>query len=78
MSGFAHPQRHHVAVLARDGLLPMELSLVHELFGKAGEAEGAPLYEVLTCAAEPGSLRTIADFAITVEAGPDVLAEADT
>ncbi|GAA4296538.1 hypothetical protein GCM10023178_68560 [Actinomadura luteofluorescens] len=36
---------HRVAVLVREGVLPMELGIVHQLFGQARSAEGAPLYE---------------------------------
>lgn len=78
MSGFVHPERHHVAVLVRCGVRPMELGLVHQLFGRACSADDAPLYEVLTCTPEPGEMRTTADFAITIAHGPEALAEADT
>jgi transcriptional regulator GlxA family with amidase domain len=64
---------HRVVVLARPGVLPMELGLIHELFGAAGGR-----YEVITCALEPGPVRTDADFAILVEHGPHALATADT
>jgi transcriptional regulator GlxA family with amidase domain len=64
---------HRVAVLARPGALPMELSLVHELFGTAGDR-----YEVVTCALVPGRLRIRADFSLLIERGADALAEADT
>lgn len=67
-----------VAVLVRDGVMPMELGLVHQLFGSARSASGEPLYEVVTCAVVPGVIRTDADFPIHVERGPDALACADT
>jgi transcriptional regulator GlxA family with amidase domain len=51
----------------------MELGLVHQLFGTAGG-----LYQVITCALEPGPVRVDADFAILVEHGPEALATADT
>ncbi|MFD1828614.1 GlxA family transcriptional regulator [Streptomyces desertarenae] len=75
---FRHPERHRVAVLVRDGLLPLELGIPHRIMGKARSAAGEPLYEVLTCAAEPGEVRTDADFTVRVEHGPEALAEADT
>ncbi|MGH3468133.1 MAG: AraC family transcriptional regulator, partial [Thermocrispum sp.] len=75
---FTHPDRHRVAVLVRHGLMPMELGLVHQMFGKAAAADGEPLYEVVTCALRPGSVRTHADFPIHVAHGPEALAEADT
>lgn len=75
---FAHPGRHRVAVLVRPGLLPMELGIVHRLFGQARAADGTPLYEVLTCTLFPGAVRTEADFTVDIAHGPQVLSEADT
>ncbi|MEV0319095.1 GlxA family transcriptional regulator [Streptomyces sp. NPDC050658] len=76
MSGAETP--HTVAVLVRDGVLPMELGLVHQLFGNARSADGTPLYQPLTCALAPGRIRTDADFPIYAEHGPDTIATADT
>ncbi|WP_207943650.1 helix-turn-helix domain-containing protein [Actinomadura sp. KC345] len=70
--------RHRVAVLVREGVLPMELGIVHQLFGNARSRQGAPLYEVASCAVEPGNVPTDADFAVAVPHGPAALAEADT
>ncbi|WP_237322646.1 GlxA family transcriptional regulator [Streptomyces sp. JJ36] len=78
MSVFRHPERHRVAVLVRHGLLPIELGIPHRLMGIAVDADGAPCYEVLTCSATPGALRTDADFTVNVPLGPEALAEADT
>jgi transcriptional regulator GlxA family with amidase domain len=64
---------HRVAVLARPGVLPMELSLVHELFRSAGRR-----YQVITFAAAPGPVRVSGDFTMGVEHGPEVLATTDT
>jgi transcriptional regulator GlxA family with amidase domain len=64
---------HRIAVLARPGVLPMELSLVHELFRATGDR-----YQVITCAFAPGPVRVSADFSILVEHGPQALASADT
>ncbi|WP_367125115.1 GlxA family transcriptional regulator [Streptomyces phytohabitans] len=74
---------HRVAVLVRDGVLPLELGLVHQLFGAAVAPPGAPdagrrLYAVVTCAPAPGEVRTDADFPVLVRHGPEALAEADT
>ncbi|WP_020667209.1 GlxA family transcriptional regulator [Amycolatopsis nigrescens] len=78
MSAFVHPGRHPVAVLVRHGLLPMELGIVHRLFGQAVTTGGEPLYEVLTCTPDPGEIRTDADFTIMVGHGPEILAQAAT
>lgn len=74
----ARAGRRTVAVLVRDGVLPMELGLVHQLFGSARDAAGAPLYTPLTCALRPGMVDTDADFPIRAPHGPEVLAGADT
>lgn len=69
---------HRVAVLVREGVLPMELGIVHQLFGQARCAEGAPLYEVMSCGVRPGAVRADADFAVTVRHGLEALEAADT
>ncbi|MGK5551751.1 GlxA family transcriptional regulator [Actinomadura kijaniata] len=69
--------RHVVAVLVRPGVMPLELGIVHQLFGSA-RTGGEPLYEVVTCAPEPGDVRTDADFAVRVPRGPETLAAART
>ncbi|MEU6036304.1 helix-turn-helix domain-containing protein [Actinomadura sp. NPDC047616] len=78
MAVFRDDGRHRVAVLVRHGVLPMELGLVHQLFGTATAPDGSPLYEVVTCSTTPGPVRTDADFAVTVPHGPEALGEADT
>jgi transcriptional regulator GlxA family with amidase domain len=78
MSVFGFPDRHRVAVFVRHGLLPIELGIVHRLFGQARSAAGERLYEVVTCTLTPGEVHTDADFTITVAHGPEALAEADT
>ncbi|MFG3659078.1 GlxA family transcriptional regulator [Streptomyces sp. NPDC047706] len=62
-----------VVVLALDGVYPFELGIPSRIFGAA---EGR--YEVRTCSADGGPVRTDADFSITVEHGPEALATADT
>ncbi|MFC6880949.1 MULTISPECIES: GlxA family transcriptional regulator [Actinomadura] len=70
--------RHRVAVLVRPGVLPLELGLVHQLFGAAVSAGGERLYEVVSCAPKPGLVRTDADFEVSVERGLETLEDADT
>ncbi|MFD9503779.1 GlxA family transcriptional regulator [Streptomyces sp. NPDC060035] len=69
---------HRVVTLVRPGLLPMELGIVHRLFGTAVGEGGRPLYSVVTCAPEPGELATDADFTVNVAHGPEALESADT
>jgi transcriptional regulator GlxA family with amidase domain len=73
-----HQSRHRVAVLVRHGVMPMELGLVHQIFGAAVDSGGTPLYDVLTCAPTAGRVRTDADFAIHVAHCAEVLSGADT
>jgi transcriptional regulator GlxA family with amidase domain len=60
-------------VLALDGVHPFELGFPRRIFGAA---DGR--YEIRTCSVDSGPVRTDADFLITVEHGPEALAEADT
>ncbi|MER6310786.1 helix-turn-helix domain-containing protein [Streptomyces sp. NPDC001657] len=78
MRGEDGVRRHRVAVLVRDGMLPIEVGIVHRIFGEARSADGERLYELVTCALEPGEVRTDTDFTVCVAHGPEALAEADT
>lgn len=78
MSVFTQSGRHRVAVFVRHGVLPIEAGIVHRLFGRVRGADGQPLYEVVTCALEPGVITTDADLTLNVRHGPEALAEADT
>lgn len=77
MSGFTS-DRHRLAVVVRPGLLPMELGIVHQLFGGARSATGESLYEVLTCTEAPGELRTNTEFTVNVGHDLAILDSADT
>ncbi|MEI5099334.1 helix-turn-helix domain-containing protein [Streptomyces sp. PmtG] len=78
-SSAARGDRHRVAVLVMDGVIPFELGIPQRVFGRARDAEGRSLYEVVTCSVRaPGPVRTDADFAVLVERGPETLATADT
>ena len=61
---------HRVVVLVRPGLLPMELGIVHRLFGTAVNEAGRHLYSVVTCTLEPGEVSTDADFTVNVPRAP--------
>ncbi|MFI7404061.1 GlxA family transcriptional regulator [Streptomyces sp. NPDC049541] len=62
-----------VVVLALDGVYPFELGIPSRIFGAA---DGR--YEVLTCTVDGQPVRTNADFTVSVEHGPEILATADT
>jgi transcriptional regulator GlxA family with amidase domain len=72
-------RRHRVVVLAMDGLVPFEMGIPQRIFGKARDATGRRLYDVVTCSVrQPGPVATDADFRVLVENGPQALATADT
>ncbi|MBM9505131.1 GlxA family transcriptional regulator [Actinacidiphila acididurans] len=76
---FRHPDRHHIAVFALDGVIPFELGIPLRIFGAARHPDDeSPLYEIATCSLRPGPVRTDADFSIMVEHGLAALREADT
>ncbi|MEU5999576.1 MULTISPECIES: helix-turn-helix domain-containing protein [unclassified Streptomyces] len=80
-SASGHPTgaRHRVVVLAMDGVIPFEFGIPQRIFGRARNADGEHLYEVVTASVRPpGPVRTDADFSILVENGPECLAGADT
>ncbi|MDN5852939.1 MAG: helix-turn-helix domain-containing protein, partial [Actinomycetia bacterium] len=52
--------------------------IVHQIFGSARTSSDERLYEVVTCAPEPGFVRTYADFCIEVRHGPDAIDSAET
>ncbi|MEN3540401.1 helix-turn-helix domain-containing protein [Microbispora sp. ZYX-F-249] len=68
---------HRVVILALEGVYPFELSIPQRIFSVAAGADGEPLYEVLTCGVSR-TVRTDADFSITVDHDVDVIATADT
>ncbi|MBH1933185.1 helix-turn-helix domain-containing protein [Streptomyces sp. AV19] len=70
--------RHRVVVLALEGVYPFELSIPVRIFGTAAGPDGQPLYEVVTCGLDGGTVRTSADFSIAVDHDASVLATADT
>ncbi len=68
------PRPHRVVTLALDGVYPFELGIPNRVFPLVPGA-----YEVVTCAAsQERTVRTDADFTITVEHGPEALETADT
>ncbi|MFJ8591860.1 GlxA family transcriptional regulator [Streptomyces sp. NPDC093598] len=66
-------RRERVVVLALDGVYPFELGIPSRILGAA---DGR--YEVVTCSVDGRPVRTDADFGVTVEHGPDILATAGT
>ncbi|GIE74731.1 AraC family transcriptional regulator [Actinoplanes philippinensis] len=69
---------HRVVVLALPGVYPFEMGIPKRVFGSVVDSAGAPLYEVVTAGLGAGPVPTAADFAVTVEHGPEILATAGT
>lgn len=69
---------HRVAVLLLPPVVGFDATIAPTLFGSAADTTGDPLYEVITCAVEPGPVPSTNGFALLPTAGPDALADADT
>ncbi|AVT37836.1 GlxA family transcriptional regulator [Plantactinospora sp. BB1] len=67
---------HRVVILAFDGVVPFDLSVPIEVFGRARLADGGPAYQVRVCA-DAAEVRA-GPVAIRVPEGLAALAEADT
>jgi transcriptional regulator GlxA family with amidase domain len=67
---------HRVAVVAMNGVVPFDLSVPIEVFGRARLADGGPAYEVCVCGPDPDV--DAGAFAVRVPHGLDALATADT
>lgn len=68
---------HRVAVLAVPPVTGFELSVPDLVLGQARVA-GAPAYEVVFCAVDPGPVPVLGGMGVTVPRGPDALAGAQT
>src|SRR5437868_6046995 len=69
---------HTVAVVAFDGFSPFHLSVPCMVFGPEMSGRGVPPYRLVVCAAERGSMRTTAGFAIEAPFSLAVLSRAQT
>lgn len=69
---------HRVVVLLLEPVIGFDATIAPTLFSNATGADGAPLYEVVTCGVTPGPVATTTGFAVVPAAGPEALATADT
>ncbi|WP_228396130.1 hypothetical protein [Streptomyces sp. RB17] len=69
---------HRVAVLALDGVLPLDLGIPARVFNEAREPDGTPLYSVVTCALGGQPVRTHEDYRLVVDHDESVLESADS
>jgi len=69
---------HRVAVLALDGVLPLDLGIPARVFNEACTPDGTRLYTVSTFSPGGRAVRTHEDFRIVVDHDESVLETADT
>jgi transcriptional regulator GlxA family with amidase domain len=69
---------HRVAVLLVEPVVGFDAGIAPTLFGAATDADGRPLYDVVTCGVGRGSVATTNGYAIIPATGPEALATADT
>jgi AraC family transcriptional regulator, transcriptional activator FtrA len=69
---------HRVAVLAREGSAPFELSIAVEILGLDRTPSGLPGYDLVVCAEQPGPLRQTGGFTLQTDHGLEEFRHADT
>ncbi len=69
---------HRVAVLLLPPVVGFDAAIAPTMFSIATDADGNPLYDVVTCAQTDGPVEATAGFDIVPGAGPEALATADT
>ena len=69
---------HRVAVLLLPPVVGFDAAIAPTLFSNASDADGNPLYDVVTCALTRGPVTATTGFDVVPAAGPEVLAAADT
>jgi transcriptional regulator GlxA family with amidase domain len=69
---------HRVAVLVLHGVAAFDLGVPAQILGAARAATGERLYDVRTCTADGGPVRTSGGFAAVPDFGPEILDSVDT
>jgi len=69
---------HRVAVLLLPPVVGFDAAIAPTLLSNAADADGRPLYDVVTCALTPGPVPSTTGFDLLPAAGPEVLATAET
>jgi transcriptional regulator GlxA family with amidase domain len=69
---------HRIAVLLVPPVVGFDAAIAPTLFSNATDADGSPLYDVVTCGLTPGPVAATTGFDLLPAAGPEVLATADT
>ncbi|MCX2184168.1 helix-turn-helix domain-containing protein [Streptomyces sp. SKN60] len=74
----AIPEPHRVAVLALDGVVPLDLGVPARVFNEARDERGERLYTLVTCSLGGRPVRTAEDFRLVLDHDESALATADT
>ncbi|SIS01050.1 GlxA family transcriptional regulator [Williamsia sterculiae] len=69
---------HRVVVVLLPDTIGFDATIPSMIFGEATSADGAPLYEVLTCALDDSPVTTTNGYRLVAQGGPDLVATADT
>ena len=69
---------HRVAVLLLPPVVGFDATIAPLVFSNATDADGTPLYDVVTCALSREPVSATTGFSVVAEAGPEALATADT
>jgi len=69
---------HRVVVLLLPPVVGFDAAIAPTMFGSAVDADGRPLYEVVTCGLSKGPVTAMSGFDVLPHAGPEALATADT
>ncbi|MDV3124287.1 helix-turn-helix domain-containing protein [Mycobacterium sp. 21AC1] len=69
---------HRVAVLLIAPVVGFDATIAPTLFSNATDADGTPLYDVVTCGLTAGPVESTTGFAMVPAGGPEVLESADT
>lgn len=69
---------HRVAVLVLDGVAAFDLGVPSQILGAARSASGERLYDVRTCTADGGPVRSSGGFSVVPDYGPSILDDAQT
>jgi transcriptional regulator GlxA family with amidase domain len=69
---------HRIAVLLLPPVVGFDAAIAPTLLSNANDADGNPLYDVVTCALERAPVSSTTGFDVVPAAGPEALATADT
>jgi transcriptional regulator GlxA family with amidase domain len=70
--------RHRVAVVALEGVVPLDLGTPTQVFSGARDRSGHRYYEVKVCTPDGAAVRTAGGYSVVPEYGLELLDEADT